>query len=194
MRQIIDNNLSAHENSLIALLKRIRSKLKDNHHLYNIAADDSIDEDSINVLFNELEDELQLPTGSTANNPSPNVQAVKYCSSIAHRRHPHVVLDEHTRNYAPVIAAVEASRGDRTIAGCGRSSGDQGLMPSWATMGHSSSCSDEKGSTAGEDPSTFWLMPPFMLDTYVRGARRHLAEAAIRYDSGRLKGLITPHA
>ncbi|KAF4672266.1 hypothetical protein FOL46_009257 [Perkinsus olseni] len=153
MRQIIDNNLSAHENSLIALLKRIRSKLKDNHHLYNIAADDSIDEDSINVLFNELEDELQLPTGSTANNPSPNVQAVKYCSSIAHRRHPHVVLDEHTRNYAPVIAAVEASRGDRTIAGCGRS-GDQGLMPSWATMGHSSSCSDEKGSTAGEDPST----------------------------------------
>ncbi|KAF4684701.1 hypothetical protein FOZ60_007388 [Perkinsus olseni] len=153
MRQIIDNNLSAHEHSLIALLRRIRSKLKDNHHVYIIADDDSIDEDSINVLFNELEDELQLPKGSTANNPSsPNVQAVKYC--IAGRRHPHVVLDEHTRNYAPVIAAVEASRGDRTIADRGRSSGDQGLMPSWATMGHSSSCSGEKASIAGKDPST----------------------------------------
>ncbi|KAF4707306.1 hypothetical protein FOZ62_027257 [Perkinsus olseni] len=152
MRQIIDNNLSAHEHSLIALLRRIRSKLKDNHHVYNIADDDSIDEDSINVLFNELEDELQLPKGSTANNPSPNVQAVKYC--IAGRRHPHVVLDEHTRNYAPVIAAVEASRGDRTIADRGLSSGDQGLMPSRATMGHSLSFSGEKGSTAGKDPST----------------------------------------
>ncbi|KAF4708218.1 hypothetical protein FOZ63_032586, partial [Perkinsus olseni] len=59
----------------------------------------------------------------------------------------------HTRNYAPVIAAVEASRGDRTIADRGRS-GDQGLMPSWATMGHSSSCSGEKASIAGKDPST----------------------------------------
>ncbi|KAF4718597.1 hypothetical protein FOZ62_006171, partial [Perkinsus olseni] len=156
MRQIIDNNLSAHEHSLIALLRRIRSKLKDNHHVYNIAADDSIDEDSINVLFNQLEDELQLPKGSTANN-SPSspvyVQAAKYCSSIAGRRHPHVVLDEHTRNYAPVIATVEASRGDRTIAERGRS-GEQGLMPSRATMGHSSSCSDKKASTAGKDPST----------------------------------------